>query len=141
MALAEAAAADGNPPFAALLVAQDGSVVGEAANRQVSEDDPTAHAEIQLIRLASRLGHVPPWRDQLVVVNAEPCSMCASALVKAELGALAYGAPHEPHTDPDLGVGDVFARARRPPTVTAGILAVECATQIAALRRGTSPVD
>lgn len=141
MALAGQAAAGGNPPFAALLAARDGRVVGEAANRQVSDADPTAHAEIELLRSAARLGQPPPWRELLVVSNAEPCSMCASALVKADLGALAYGAAHEPHMDPDLGVADVFARARRPPTVTAGVLAAECAAQIRALRREIAPVD
>jgi tRNA(adenine34) deaminase len=141
MALAEAVAADGNPPFGAILVADDGTVIVEAANRQVSGRDPTAHAEIELLRSASRLGHPPPWRELLVVSNAEPCSMCASALVKADLGALAYGAPHEPHLDPDLGVAEVFARSRRPPAVVAGVFAAECAAQIAALRAAAPPPD
>jgi tRNA(Arg) A34 adenosine deaminase TadA len=138
MALAAAAAEDGNPPFGAVLVGTDGQILAEAGNRQVSDTDPTAHAELLLLRRASRAGHPPPWRDRLVVSNAEPCSMCASALVKAGLGDLAYGAPHEPHLDPDLGVAEVFARSRRPPRVVPGILADDCAAQIAALR-GTAP--
>ena len=141
MTLAAGAAVAGNPPFGAVLVIAGGTIVGEAANRQVSAGDPTAHAEIELLRSASRLGHPPPWRDLLVVSNAEPCSMCASALVKAGLGALAYGAPHEPHLDPDLGVAEVFARSRRPPTVMAGVLAAECAAQIGALRAAAPPPD
>ena len=69
--------------------------------------------------------------------------MCASALVKAEVGELLYGAPHEPHMDPDLGVDDVFARSSRPPRVTAGILANEAAAQIAAARAAVAvrPID
>jgi len=141
MALARAAAAGGNPPFGAVLAARDGRILVEAANRQVSDGDPTAHAELLLLRTASPAGHPPPWRDHLVVSNAEPCSMCASALVKAKLGALAYGAPHEPHMDPDLGVAEVFARSRRPPRVTAGIHAAECAAQIAAFRAATPTPD
>jgi tRNA(adenine34) deaminase len=141
MALAADTAAAGNPPFGALLVGSDGQTIAEAANRQVVDADPTAHAELELIRVASRDGHPPPWRDLLVVSNAEPCSMCASALVKAELGALAYGAPHEPHMDPSLGVADVFARSRRPPLVTSGVLAAACAAQIEALRGPTPPAD
>lgn len=139
MTLAEAAVGTGDPPFGAVLVSADGTVVAEAGNRQQSDADPTAHAELQLLRLAARAGHAAPWRDDLVVSNAEPCSMCASALVKAELGALANGAPHEPHMDPDLGVAEGFARSRRPPKVSAGILAAECAAQIATLRgQGTA---
>jgi tRNA(adenine34) deaminase len=141
MALAEFAAAAGNPPFGAVLVGGGGIVIAEAANRQVSDVDPTAHAEIELLRSASRLGYPPPWPDLLVVSNAEPCSMCASALVKAGLGVLAYGAPHEPHLDPDLGVAEVFARSRRPPAVVAGVFAAECAAQIAALRAAAPPPD
>ena len=109
-----------------------------ASNRQASGDDPTAHAEIELLRAASRAGYRPPLRGSTIVVNAEPCSMCASAIIKAEIGALIYGASHEPHMDPDLGVADVFARASHPPRVTAGIHADEAATQIAAARAASA---
>lgn len=141
MALAAEAGARGDPPFGALLVAPDGEVVARASNRQVSDDDPTAHGEIELLRSAARSGHRPPLRGYLIVVNAEPCSMCASAIVKAELAELLYGAPHEPHMNPDLGVADIFARAHRPPTVTAGILAAEAAAQIAGFREVVPPLD
>jgi tRNA(adenine34) deaminase len=143
MTLAAEAAARGDPPFGALLVSPHGEVVAMASNRQVSGDDPVAHAEIELLRAGSRAGFRPPLRGYTVVVNAEPCSMCASALVKAEVSEIVYGAPHEPHMDPDLGVADVFAHSRRPPRVSAGILADECAAQIAAFRAsgGSPPVD
>ena len=142
MTLAAEAAARGDPPFGALLVSPHGEVVAMASNRQVSGDDPTAHAELELLRVAAKAGYRPPLRGYTVAVNAEPCSMCASALVKAEVGMLLYGAPHEPHMDPDLGVADVFGRARRPPEVTAGILAEEAAAQIEEFRSdGGAPVD
>src|SRR5258708_2494519 len=66
-----------------------------------------------------------------VVVNGEPCSMCAWAMVRAAPSTLVFGARHEPHMDPDLAVADVFARARRPPRLVAGIIAAESAAQIA----------
>lgn len=143
MALAAEAGRRGDPPFGALLVSPFGEVVAMASNRQVSGDDPTAHAEIELLRAASRAGSRPPLSGHTVVVNAEPCSMCASALVKAGVAALVYGAPHEPHMDPDLAVEDVFARARQAPRVTAGVLADEAAAQIAAFRASSSaaPAD
>jgi tRNA(adenine34) deaminase len=143
MTLAAEAGSRGDPPFGALLVSPHGEVVAMASNRQVSGGDPTAHAELELLRAAATAGHRPPLRGFTVVVNAEPCSMCASALVKAEIGALVYGAPHEPHMDPDLDVTAVFARARRPPQVTAGVLAEESETQIAAYRADSdgAPVD
>jgi tRNA(Arg) A34 adenosine deaminase TadA len=68
--------------------------------------------------------------------------MCASAIVKAAPSTLVYGAQHEPHMDPDLDVADVFARARHPPRVIAGILAAEAAAQIATFRSHSgSPID
>lgn len=143
MTLATEAGRRGDPPFGALLVSPHGEVVVMASNRQVSGDDPTAHAEIELLRAAARDGHRPPLRGYTVVVNGEPCSMCASALVKADVGSLIYGAPHEPHSDPNLGVAQVFAAARRPPHVTAGVLAEEAAAQIASFRTANQrpPVD
>ena len=134
MTLAAEAGARGDPPLGALLVSPHGEVVAMASNRQVSGDDPTAHAEIELLRAAARAGARPPLRGYTVAVNAEPCSMCASALVKAEVGALLFCAPHEPHMDPDLGVEGVVARSRRPPRVTGGILADQAAAEIARIR-------
>lgn len=143
MGLAAEAGNRGDPPFGAVLVSPHGEVVAMASNRQVSAKDPTAHAEIELLRAAAHAGIAPPLTGHAVVVNAEPCSMCASALVKAAVSELVYGAPHEPHLDPDLAVADVFARARRPPRITAGILASEAAAEIAAFRAGSaaSPID
>ena len=134
MTLAAEAGGRGDPPFGALLVSPHGEVVTMASNRQVSAGDPTAHAEIELLRAAARAGYAPPLRGYTVAGNAEPCSMCASALVKAEVGTLLFGAPHEAHLDPDLDVAAVFSRARRPPTVTGGILASEAGAQIASFR-------
>jgi tRNA(adenine34) deaminase len=141
MSLAAEAGARGDPPFGAILVDGDGVIAARASNHQVSRNDPTAHAEIELIRDAAHAGLRPPLRDHTIVVNAEPCSMCASAIVKAELSALIYGAPHESHMDPDLGVAAVFARARHPPRVTAGILAQDSAAQIASFRSASPAID
>lgn len=141
MGLAAEAGQRGDPPFGALLVSPHGEVEVMATNRQVSGGDPTAHAELELLRAAARAGHRPPLRGYMVVVNAEPCSMCASALVKAEVGSLIYGARHEPHMDPDLDVAGVFARATHPPRVTSGVLADEAAAQITAFRQASPPPD
>lgn len=99
-------------------------------------DEPRCRAMIERAErgLADRRMTAPSG----LVVNAEPCSMCASALVKAGLGALIYGAEHEPHMDPALGVAEVFARAAGPPKVQAGVRAAEAAAQIAASRAAAS---
>lgn len=51
---------------------------------------------------------------------------------EGELGIIVYGAPHVLHVDPDLPLTDLLARARRPPRVIPGVLAMEAAAQIAA---------
>ena len=141
MTLAAEAGDRGDPPFGSLLVDPSGAVVARASNRQHSKGDPTAHSEIELLRAAARDGHVAPLAGYTVVINAEPCSMCASALVKAAPDSVVFGAMHEQHMDPDLGIADVFARARRPPRIEGGILADEAAAQIARYRAVASPVD
>ena len=143
MALAAQAGERGDPPFGALLVDHGGGIVVRAANRQLSGDDPAAHAEVELIRAAWRAGIRPPLHGYTIVVNAEPCSMCASAIVKAAPDRLVYGASHEPHMDPDLDLASVFARARRPPTVRGGVLEGEAAAQIASFRAESDgpPID
>ena len=141
MAEAALAAADGNPPFGAVLLDEDGRAIVRGHNTQVSSSDPTAHGEINVLRAggaARRSSALPGWR---LYVNAEPCSMCFSAIVKAQIAELVYGAPHEPHLDPYLPAVDVLARTRRPPRVVAGILAAECVEQIRAAREGTERVD
>ncbi len=142
MRLAAEAGDRGDPPFGALLVDPTGVVVAQGSNRQVSGGDPTAHAEIELLRAAARSGNRTPLEGYVIAVNAEPCSMCASALVKVAPDEIVYGAAHEPHMDPDLGIVDVFAQARRPPRISGGVLAVEAAGQIVRYRAlGARPVD
>jgi tRNA(adenine34) deaminase len=141
MAEAALAAAAGNPPFGAVLCDATGRVIARGHNTQVSTNDPTAHGEVNVLRaggLARRSPDLTGWR---LYSNAEPCSMCMSAIVKAGIAEVTYGAPHEPHLDPYLPAADVLARAAHPPRVRPGVLAAEAAAQIARARAGTRPVD
>lgn len=141
IAEAEHAAAVGNPPFGAVLTDEADRIVVRAGNTQVSTHDPTAHAEINVLRAGGAIRGSPSLDGWRIYVNAEPCSMCLSAIVKAGIGELVYGAPHEPHLDPYLPAADVLARTARPPTVIGGILADEAAARIRAARDGGEPVD
>jgi len=99
-ALAEArlAPAHGDVPVGAVIVDAQGQTLARAHNRREIDSDPTAHAELLVLRAAcSQRGH---WRlhDCTLIVTLEPCSMCAGALVNARLGRLVYGAP-----DPKAG--------------------------------------
>jgi tRNA(adenine34) deaminase len=137
------AVADGDPPFGAVLVDETGTIVARAHNTQVSTSDPTAHAEINALRAGGAARGTPDLDGWCLIVNAEPCSMCSSAIVKAHIAELVFGAPHEPHLDPYLPAAAVLSRAQRPPLITEGLLADECAAQIAEARAAApgDPVD
>lgn len=89
---AEAAAAAGEVPVGAVLVAGDGTVLASNRNRIEERRDPTAHAEMLVIRAASaRLGTARLVGCDLYV-TLEPCPMCAMAASLARLRRIYYGA-------------------------------------------------
>jgi tRNA(adenine34) deaminase len=113
-------------PVGAVVVRQ-GEVLAEAHNRREVDADPTAHAEILVLRAAAAA--LGSWRLEgcTLYVTLEPCAMCAGALVLARLPALVYAA-----TDPKAGaVGSLYDIAREPRLnhqveVESGVLADEC---------------
>jgi tRNA(Arg) A34 adenosine deaminase TadA len=90
--LAAEAAGRGDRPYGAVLVSPHGEVEIMATNRERSAGDATAHAEMELLRAAARAGIATPLGNRTVAVNAEPCAMCASALLEAGVGSLVYRA-------------------------------------------------
>ncbi|WP_299784115.1 nucleoside deaminase [uncultured Marivita sp.] len=86
------AAARGEVPVGAVVVAPDGTVVAAAGNRTRERNDPTAHAEMLAIREAcARLGAERLTNHDLYV-TLEPCPMCAGAISNARIRRLYYGA-------------------------------------------------
>lgn len=140
-AQAAIAAARGDAPFGAVLANAAGDVLLRAANAQASTLDPTAHAEITLVRAAARELGLATLDGLTIATNAEPCSMCASALVKSRVAMILYGASHEPHIDPAIGAEELVRRSRHPIELVGGILADACAAQIAAARVGAVAPD
>lgn len=99
-ALAEAEASEvlGEVPVGAVVV-HEGEIVGRGGNRTRTTDDPTTHAEMIAIRMASeRLGS---WRlhGTTLYVTLEPCAMCAGACVLSRVDRLVFGA-----ADPKAGM-------------------------------------
>lgn len=89
---ARAAADRGEVPVGAVLVAPDRAVLARAGNRVRELSDPTAHAEMLVIREgASRLGS-ERLNDCDLYVTLEPCAMCAAAIAAARVARLYYGA-------------------------------------------------
>lgn len=86
------AAARGEVPVGAAVVAPDGTVIAAAGNRTRERNDPTAHAEMLAIREAcARLGAERLTNHDLYV-TLEPCPMCAGAISNARIRRLYYGA-------------------------------------------------
>ena len=79
LAEAEAAAARGEVPVGAVIVAADGAVLAKAGNRTRELADPTAHAELLAIRQACQALGSERLGDADIYVTLEPCPMCAAA--------------------------------------------------------------
>jgi tRNA(adenine34) deaminase len=107
---AENAAAAGEVPIGCVVV-RGGEVIATAANRTLTDRDPTAHAEILAIRQAS--GRIASERliDCDLYVTLEPCTMCAAAISLARIRRLYYGA-----ADPKGGAVDSGVRFFASPT-------------------------
>ncbi|MFD1721242.1 tRNA adenosine(34) deaminase TadA [Amnibacterium endophyticum] len=143
LALAQArlAAAEGEVPVGAVVLAPDGRVLGAGRNRREAQHDPLAHAEVVALREAARTAG--DWRLDgcTLVATLEPCTMCAGALLESRVRRLVFGA-----WDEKAGaVGSVLdvLRDRRVGAaveVVAGVLADECAAVLAdffAVRRAS----
>ncbi|MFB6280237.1 MAG: nucleoside deaminase [Salinibacter sp.] len=81
----------GNPPFGAVLVASDGTVLGRAGNTEGETGDCTGHAETNLVRDASRQYETDRLRRATLYASTEPCAMCAGAIFWARIGRVVFG--------------------------------------------------
>ena len=93
---ARLALAAGEVPVGAVLVA-GGQIIARAFNQPISATDPTAHAEVLVVREAARVLGNYRMMDATVYVTVEPCLMCVGAMVHARVRAVVYGAA-EPKT-------------------------------------------
>lgn len=89
--LAARASAAGDVPVGAVVVDEQGAIIGRGLNRREVERDPTAHAEVVALREAAAA--VSSWRleDCTLVVTLEPCVMCAGAVLAARIPRLVIG--------------------------------------------------
>ncbi len=116
----------GDVPVGA-VVARNGEIIESAYNRRIIDADPTAHAEMLVIRAAAEV--IGDWRltGCTLAVTLEPCPMCAGAIVLARIDRLVYGA-----TDPKAGAVETLyqicsdTRLNHQVEVTSGILSDEC---------------
>ena len=128
---AEKSIEEGNPPFGCVITDMDGNILMSAHNTQNTDNDPTAHAEITGLRLLGKKLGSRYLDNCILFANAESCSMCMSASIKAHIKVFYFGAPPEGKMDPWLTVQDVAAKAAMPLKIHSPILGQECAEQIA----------
>ena len=126
--VARQAADNGEVPVGALVIDDQGTVIGVGANDRETNANPLGHAEI--IALEQAAEHLGSWRLDgcTLVVTLEPCTMCAGAAVQSRVARIVFGA-----FDEKAGaVGSLWdvVRDRRLPhraEVISGVLGQECA--------------
>lgn len=118
---ARAAAAEGEVPVGAVVVAAD-QIVARGHNQTERLHDVTAHAEVLAITAASEHLGAKYLTDCTLYVTLEPCVMCAGALGWAQVGRIVYGASDEKRGFERLGRSMLHPKTE----VTSGVLAEEC---------------
>jgi tRNA(adenine34) deaminase len=128
--LAGRAEEEGEVPVGAVLV-KDGQIIAEGWNRPIAGNDPTAHAEIEVIRAAARVLNSYRLSDATLYVTLEPCAMCAAAMVHARISRLVFGA-----WDPRMGAAGSALNLVNAPAFNhridtfGGVLVEECGAQL-----------
>src|SRR5580765_1894981 len=122
-----AAAAAGEVPIGALIVLGD-KILARAGNRTIRDCDPTAHAEILVIREAALLLRDYRMPGTTLYVTIEPCSMCAGAIIQARIPRLVYGAD-DPKGGAVCSCFEILSNPRlnHQVEVSRGVLAAEAA--------------
>ncbi len=130
LAQAKAGALAGEVPVGAVVV-KNGEVIAVAHNAPLGLKDPTAHAEINALRLAAQ--NLDNYRLEgcTLYVTLEPCAMCSGAAMHARLSRLVYGAP-EPKTGAAGSVLNLFdnLQLNHHTQITGGVLAAECVQEL-----------
>ncbi|TMH11058.1 MAG: tRNA adenosine(34) deaminase TadA [Betaproteobacteria bacterium] len=116
----------GEVPVGAVIM-RAGQVIATGYNRPITENDPTAHAEIVALRHAANLLANYRLPECELYVTLEPCAMCAMALMHARLKRVVFGAV-DPKTGAAGSVIDLFAQPQlnHHTELVSGVLADEC---------------
>lgn len=127
--LAEKAASMGEVPIGAVIVGPDNTLLAEGFNQSITNNDPTAHAEVLAIRQAATQLNNYRLSDCTLYVSLEPCAMCMGAILHSRIKRVVFAA-----SDPKTGAcGSVISLQSEPQlnhhcVVSQGVLADESAT-------------
>lgn len=121
---------EGNAPFACIVVDQQGVIVLREHDRVNERTDPTAHGEVNAVRTLCKKLNVLSLRDYIFVTTSEPCPTCMTAMIKAKVAQVYYGAKTEPTASLPIPAEEIAKLSKKYPiSVTGGILADECMEQ------------
>ena len=127
IALQTASQSGDEVPVGAVLVSANGEVLSISHNLREAKNDPTSHAEIEVIRKAA--SDLSDWRleNTTLFVTLEPCVMCAGAIVAARIPRVVFGAWDE-RVGAAGSIYDVLRDSRlgKPVEVIPGVLEAEC---------------
>lgn len=130
MRLALAEAKKGDAPYGAVIV-KDNEVVAVAYNTVRRDNDPSAHAEINVIRSLTAKLKSPSLEGYSIYTTGEPCPMCATACVWTGISEIIYGASIQDlisvnQSQINISCEEVIAKSFRNIKVTKGVLKKEC---------------
>lgn len=130
---ARAAGARGEVPVGAVLISPEGRILARAGNRTRELNDPTAHAEMLVIREACAVLGTERLPGTSLYVTLEPCAMCAAAIAAARIAKLYYGA-EDPKSGGVAHGARVFdhAQAHHTPEIYPGIAEEDAAALLKA---------
>ena len=130
LALAEAksSAETGEVPIGAVMI-HAGAVLARSGNRTIRDNDPTAHAEIVVIREMAQIVHNYRLAGATLYVTIEPCAMCAGAIIQARISRVVYGAD-DPKGGAFRSCFQILTNAQlnHQVEVTSGVLAADSAS-------------
>lgn len=130
MRLALAEAKEGDAPYGAVIV-KDNEVVAVGHNTVIRDNDPSGHAEINVIRSLTAKLKNPSLEGYSIYTTGEPCPMCATACVWSGLSEIVYGASIPDlisinQSQINLSCEEIIAKSFRNIKVTKGVLKHEC---------------
>ncbi len=131
----EIAINEGNSPFAAILIDENGNIIVKAHNTAKTQNNPVLHAEINLITQACKKLKTRDLSKYCLVSNAWSCSMCMSASIKAKIKNFVFGAPSEDDMNPNITIFDIKEKTKEDINIITGVLEDECKKQIERARK------
>jgi tRNA(adenine34) deaminase len=134
--LAKRAEQQGEVPVGAVLV-EDDKIIAEGWNRPISSNDPTAHAEIEALRMAAASTGNYRLPGKTLYVTLEPCVMCCGAIFHARISRVVFGA-YDPKAGAAASVINLFTEQRlnHHAQVEGGILEQECVIMLSQFFKG-----